>query len=97
MKLRGELRFELELFLQKKSKGLKGTRDNKIQKKRSTSRLLQLLLQKIIENVQALLIAFCTAMVVDYLEDSQIGSFWMIMGMVVIALILVKALRLESN
>jgi len=97
MKLRGELRFELELLLHKRSKSLKGTRDNKIQKKRRTSKLMPLLLQIITETVQVLVIAFCAAMVVDYLKDSQIGSFWMIMGIIIIALILVKAFKLESN
>jgi hypothetical protein len=98
VKLRGELRIELEFFSKKKSKGLKGTRDNKIQKKRSIiNRLLQLLLQVIMENAQALLVAFCTAMIIDYLENSIIESFWMIMGIIMIALILVKGLKLKSN
>lgn len=97
MKLRGQLGFELDVFLQKRSKSLKGSRDDKIRKRSRICRPMPLLLQLIGEFAQAFVIAFCAAIVIDYLRSSSIGNSWIIAGIVVIALIFIEAFRRKSN
>lgn len=58
---------------------------------------MPLLLQVIPEIAQAFIIAFGATIAVDYLKNGPIESFWMIMGIIMMALILVKAFKLKSN
>lgn len=97
MKLRGELRFELELLLQKRLKSLKGSRDNKIQKDGRTYKSTPSLLQVIADSTQPFVIAVGAAIVIDYLKNGSIGNSWIIAGIVVIGLILVRAFKPKSS
>jgi len=95
MKLRGHLRFELDVLLQKRSKSLKGSRDDKIPKHRRGGRLMPLLLQVTKENAQAFVIAFGAAIMFDYLKNDSIGSSLIVMGAIIIALIFVQVFKLR--
>jgi len=97
MKLRGKLRFEFAIFLEKKQESLKGSRDNKIQKKRETCKLIVSVAQVTAKIGQALIIAFGAAIVVDYLRNCSTGGSWMIVGMVMIALVILEGSRPASS
>jgi len=59
--------------------------------------LTTILLQIIAEIAQAFVIAAGAAIVIDYLKNGSIGNFWIIAGIITIALILVKAFKLKSS